>query len=85
MSGILIFKTSALSVSELSLKSASVLSRGMCLTGDETEKLLHFYLIPRVLILFFLITMMLFLAKSILAVSLFKLPFHDSNFIYNFL
>lgn len=60
----------------------SVLSLKKLLFGAETcpwlkrrQKLLNFYLIPRVLI-HFLITTILFLVTFILALSLFKLPFH---------
>lgn len=47
----------------------------MFLTGDETGKVLHFCLVPRVLIHSFNYYVVI-LAKFILALSLFKLPFH---------
>lgn len=60
----------------LSLEKKVLLSREMSLTEDETEKLLHFRLIPRALVHLPLITTVLFLVKFLLALSLFKFPLH---------
>lgn len=57
-------------------KKEVLLSREMSLTEDETEKLLHFRLVPRALVHLSLITTVLFLVKFLLALSLFKFPLH---------